>query len=121
MLFRSVIHRKYTFSKLQEQWPLFCESAVQNGERGAAFLPTVKHVEIKGHSLVLNVENTFYKNWLEERENRKALESILRRFVECPPGMTLEIHAEEDLEKTKKTKEKLRRRYRKDNKVLSSK
>ena len=116
-----VIHRKYTFSKLQEQWPLFCESAVQNGERGAAFLPTVKHVEIKGHSLVLNVENTFYKNWLEERENRKALESILRRFVECPPGMTLEIHAEEDLEKTKKTKEKLRRRYRKDNKVLSSK
>lgn len=111
---RPVIRREYTFSKLQEQWPLFCESADQNGESGAAFLQTVKHVEIKGHSLVLTVEHVFYQNWIQEPENKRMLESILRRYVECPAEMKVEVLVEEDLEKAKKAKGKLQRRYLKD-------
>lgn len=111
---RPVIRREYTFSKLQEQWPLFCESVDQNGESGAAFLQTVKHVEIKGHSLVLTVEHVFYQNWIQEPENKRMLESILRRYVECPAEMKVEVLVEEDLEKAKKAKGKLQRRYLKD-------
>ncbi len=109
-----VIRREYTFSKLQEQWPLLCESVDQNGESGAAFLQTVKHVEIKGHSLVLTMGNVFYQNWIQEPENKRMLESILRRYVECPAGMKVEMLVEEEPEKAKKVKGKLQRRYLKD-------
>lgn len=109
-----MIRKEYTFSKLREQWPLFCESVDQNGESGAAFLQTVKHVEIKGHSLVLTVEHVFYQNWIQEPENMRMLESILRRYVECPAGMKIEVLVEEDLEKVKKDKGKLQRRYLKE-------
>lgn len=117
---RPVIRKEYSFSKLEEQWTRFCESAVQNGEGGAAFLQTVKHVEAAGDSLILTVENAFYKTWLQEPENRRILESILRRYVECPAGMKLEISAEEDPEKRKKTKGKLQRRYLKEKKQNES-
>lgn len=110
---RPMIRREYSFSKLLEQWTSFCESAVQNGENGAAFLRTVKHVEVKGHCLFLMVENTFYEMWLREPENMRELEKVLRRHVECPSDMKVEVLVEEDLEKSKKLKGKLQRRYAK--------
>lgn len=109
-----VIQKEYTFSKLREQWPLFCESAEQNGESIAAFLQIVKHVEMKGCSLILTVGKAFYKSWIGEPENKSMLESILHRYVECPAGMKVEVLVEEDLEKAKKAKGKLQRRYLKD-------
>lgn len=109
-----MIRKEYTFSKLREQWPLFCESVDQNGESIAAFLQIVKHIEIKMDSLLLTVGNAFYKSWIEEPENKSMLESVLRRYVECPAGMKVEVLVEEDLEKAKKAKGKLQRRYLKE-------
>lgn len=117
---RPVIRKEYSFSKLEEQWTRFCESAVQNGEGGAAFLQTVKHVEVDGDSLILTVENAFYKTWLQEPENSRIMESILRRHVECPAGMKFEILVEEDPEIIKKAKGKLQRRYLKEKKQNES-
>ncbi len=113
---RPVIRKKYSFSKLQEQWPMLCETAAKNGESGAAFLRTVKQVEVKEHCLALTVENAFYQTWLQEPENRRKLENILRRYVECPAGMKLEMLAEEDFDQSKKRKGKLQRRYLKEKK-----
>ena len=70
-------------------------------------------MEVRGHDLLLTVENTFYEAWLREPENMWEMETILRRYVQCPADMKLEVLVEEDLETSKKIKEKLQRRYMK--------
>lgn len=113
---RPTIRKEFLFSKLEEQWPVFCERAMESEEGGAAFLQTVKVIEVKGDCLVLTVENAFYQTWLLETENRKILENILRRYVVCPAGMKVEVLVEENQEKSKKLKGKLQRRYLKESK-----
>lgn len=108
---RPMLQKEFSFLKLQEQWTAFCERAVQNGESGAAFLRTIKNVELRKHDLLLTVENTFYEAWLREPENMRELEKVLRYHVECPADMKVEVLVEEDLEKSKKMKGKLQRRY----------
>lgn len=110
---RPIVRKEYAFSKLPEQWAELCENAAQNGEDGAAFLQTVKRVEVSGHCLVLTVENAFYKTWLQESENMQEIESILRRHAQCPTDMKVEVIAEENTEENKKRKEKLQRHYMK--------
>lgn len=110
---RPIVRKEYAFSKLPEQWAELCENAAQNGEDGAAFLQTVKRVEVSGHCLVLTVENAFYKTWLQESENMQEIESILRRHAQCPTDMKVEVTAEENTEENKKRKEKLQRHYMK--------
>lgn len=108
---RPVIRKEYVFSNLPEQWAAFCETAVQNGEGGAAFLQSVKDAEVSGHRLRLTVENAFYEAWIGETENMRAVEKILRRHAKCPSDMKVEIIVKENTEESRKKKEKLRRRY----------
>ena len=108
---RPAVRKEYSFFKLPKQWSEFCENAVQRGEGGAAFLQSVKAVEVSGHRLVLTVENTFYEAWLGEPENMRIVEKILQRHVECPLDMKVETIVKGNTEESIKKKEKLRRRY----------
>ena len=110
---RPIVRKEYAFSKLPEQWAELCENAVQNGEDGAAFLQTVKRVEVSGGRLMLTVKSSFYKAWIEEPENMQELENLLFRHVQCPSDMRVEVIAEENTEENKKRKEKLQRHYTK--------
>lgn len=108
---RPAVRKEYSFFKLPKQWSEFCENAVQRGEGGAAFLQSVKAVEVSGHRLVLTVENAFYEAWLGESENMRIVEKILQRHVECPLDMKVETIVKGNTEESIKKKEKLRRRY----------
>ena len=108
---RPAVRKEYSFLKLPKQWSEFCENAVQRGEGGAAFLQSVKAVEVSGHRLVLTVENAFYEAWLGEPENMRIVEKILQRHVECPLDMKVETIVKGNTEESIKKKEKLRRRY----------
>ena len=108
---RPAVRKEYSFFKLPKQWSEFCENAVQRGEGGAAFLQSVKAVEVSGHRLVLTVENTFYEAWLGEPENMRIVEKILQRHVECPLDMKVETIVKGNTEESIKKKEKRRRRY----------
>ena len=110
---RPAIRKEYTFSNLPKQWTALCERAVQNGEGGAAFLQTVKQADVSGHCLMLTVESAFYKTWLQESENMQELEKILRRHVQCPSDMKVDVITKENIEENKKRKEKLQRHYTK--------
>lgn len=107
---KTFIEKKYTFSKLKEQWEELCESIIQNGEKGGAFLKTVKDVTVEGHKLILTVENGFYGIWMMEKENMRSIENTLRYHAVCPADMKVEVRVEEDKEKSKKIEEKLQRR-----------
>lgn len=107
---KTSIQKKYSFSKLPEQWEELCESIIQNGEKGGAFLKTVKEVTVEGHRLILTVENGFYGIWMMEKENIRSIENTLRYHAVCPADMKVEVRVEEDKEKAKKIEEKLRRK-----------
>lgn len=107
----TVIQKEYSFFKLTEQWQAVCDSVIKNGEKGGAFLKTVKDVKVEEHKLILTVENGFYGNWLQEKENLRSIENTLRYHVVCPADMKLEVRVEEDRERAKKIEGKLKRRY----------
>ena len=82
----------------------------------------VKKVEVKEERLILQVENSFYEGWLQEWENLREVERLLRSYAICPADMKLEIQSETDWERVKKIRGKLNRmcceckcRKRKDN------
>ena len=108
---RPAVQKEFSFFKLPEQWPVFCDRVVRNGESGGAFLGTVKRVEVEGHSLLLTLSSTFYGSWLRDPDNRKGLENILRYYAVCPADMKVVFRVEEDEKHAEKTRGKLRRRY----------
>ena len=108
---RPVIHKKYSFFRLPEQWDSFCESVAAGGESGGAFLKTVEQVEVEGHTLVMTVANAFYEQWIMEPDNRKGLENTMRFHAVCPADMRIKVRVREDREKAEKIRGKLRRRY----------
>ena len=71
----------------------------------------IQKVEIEGHCLILALGSRFYGTWMDDPNNRRWLESTLRRYVSCPADMRVEFRVEEDGERVEKTKGKLRRRY----------
>ena len=99
------------FEMLEEKWDEFCEKLKRSGESGAAFLSMVKKVEVKEERLLLQVENSFYEGWLQEWENLREGERLLRSYVICPADMRIEIQSETDWERVKKIRGKLNRRY----------
>lgn len=108
---RPFIQKGFSFYSLPKEWDAFCDSVVQNGESGGAFLRTVEQVEIEGHRLILTVGNTFYEEWLMDPDNLRGLENTLRYHAICPGDMRIEVRVVENREKTEKVREKLRRRY----------
>ena len=111
---RPGIKKEYSFEMLEEKWDEFCEKLKRSGESGAVFLSMVKKVEVKEERLILQVENSFYEGWLQEWENLREVERLLRSYAICPADMKLEIQSETDWERVKKIRGKLNRRYGKD-------
>ena len=108
---RPFIQKGFSFFSLPERWEEFCDSVIQNGESGGAFLKTVDQAVVEGHRLILTVTNTFYKEWLMEPDNRKGLENTVRYHAICPGDMRIEIRVVENREHSDKVRGKLRRRY----------
>ena len=108
---RPVIEKKYSFFTLPLQWQEFCESVKENGERGGDFLKTIQEVGVKGHTLVLRVKNSFYREWLLEGDNLRELENTIRWHAVCPGDMKILVQAEEDKEDQEKIRGRLRRKY----------
>ena len=108
---RPFIQKGFSFYSLPKEWDAFCDSVVQNGESGGAFLRTVEQVETEGHRLILTVGNTFYEEWLMDPDNLRGLENTLRYHAICPGDMRIEVRVVENREKTEKVRGKLRRRY----------
>ena len=105
------IEKEFSFFRLADQWPAFCDRVVRSGESGGAFLGMIRKVEVEGHCLTLTLGSRFYETWLEDPDNRRGLENTLRYYAVCPADMQVRFRVEEDAERVEKTKGKLRRRY----------
>ncbi|MBM6802760.1 DEAD/DEAH box helicase [Mediterraneibacter glycyrrhizinilyticus] len=108
---RPFIQKGFSFYRLPLEWDAFCDSVVQNGESGGAFLRTVEQVEVNGHRLILTVGSSFYEEWLMDPDNMRGLENTVRYHAVCPSDMRIEVQVLENRERADKIKGKLRRRY----------
>lgn len=105
------IQKRFSFLRLPLEWEEFCNSVIQNGESGGAFLRTAEQIEVNGHRLILTVGNEFFEKWITDPDNLRGLENTLRYHAICPADMKIEVRVVENREKTEKIRGKLRRRY----------
>lgn len=105
------VEKAFSFFTLPDHWLEFCTAVEQNGESGGAFLRTVKNVQIREHSLILTVGNSFFEHWIMERENYRSIENILRYHAVCPTDMKLVVNTKGSPEAEQRTKARLQRRY----------
>lgn len=110
------ITKEFSFFELPEKWQSFCAAVLKNGESGGRFLKTVKAVCVEEHKLILTVENAFYAGWIQEAENRKSLENILRYYAICPGDMKIEVilenrQGEKEEKEQERKKARLQRKY----------
>ena len=110
------ITKEFSFFELPEKWQSFCAAVLKNGESGGRFLKTVKAVGVEEHKLILTVENAFYAGWIQEAENRKSLENILRYYAICPGDMKIEVilenrQGEKEEKEQERKKARLQRKY----------
>lgn len=105
------IKKAFKFSELQDKWKEFCEYMQENGDTFAAFLNTIPKVEIENKSLTLVTDNTFYKEWIMEENNKKSLKNIITFYTEASPGIEIKIKLESSEDDRKNVKNKLEKRY----------
>lgn len=105
------IKKPFQFKELKEKWEEFCSYLQENGENFAAFLSTVHEVETDGDTLVLVMDNPFYKEWISEETNRKSLLNIVGFYTDAPRNLRLEIRVNEGRTDRNDVRDKLEKRY----------
>ncbi|MDG5856895.1 DEAD/DEAH box helicase [Clostridium beijerinckii] len=105
------IKKAFKFNELQEKWKEFCEYMQENGDAFAKFLSTIPKVEIDNRTLILVLNNAFYREWVMEESNKKSIINIISFHTDAPMGIELSVRLEEIDEDRKNVKSKLQRRY----------
>lgn len=103
--------KKFKFSELPDRWGEFCSYVKENGDPFAAFLNSVPRAAVDGSRLVLFMDGIFFREWVQEENNQRALKNIISYYTEAPAGLTVSVRAEESGADAEGRKEKLRRRY----------
>lgn len=93
------IQKPFRFDGLKEQWKAFTAMLLKNGEPFASFLSTVEAVKAEGRKLVLMTDQPFYREWILEETNRKALGNLISYYTDVPAGLELEVKIREKGEK----------------------
>lgn len=106
------IKKPFQFSQLQEKWEEFCAYLKENGDTFAAFLSTIKEVEIDNNILILVTDNVFYKEWIMEENNKRSLINIISFYTEATAGIQLKIRLDNTNGDRKDVKSKLQNRYK---------
>ena len=57
------------------------------------------------------MDGIFFREWVQEENNQRALKNIISYYAEAPAGLTVSVRAEEPGADAEGRKEKLRRRY----------
>jgi len=106
------IKKPFQFSHLKEKWEEFCVYLKENGDTFAAFLSTIKEVEIDNNILILVTDNIFYKEWIMEESNKRSLINIISFYTEATEEIKLKVRL--DATKVDRTdiKNKLQSRYK---------
>ena len=85
------IQKPFRFDELEAQWKAFTSMLLKNGEPFASFLNTVTGVRTEERRLALITDQPFYREWIMEETNRKALHNLISYYTDAPVGFELEV------------------------------
>lgn len=83
------IQKPFRFAGLGDKWEAFTAMLQKNGEPFASFLGTVNGVKTEERRLVLLTDQPFYREWIMEETNRKALNNLISYYTDAPEGFEL--------------------------------
>lgn len=99
-----LLEKQFQLDSLPEHWNEFSVFLQSSGEYLGRFLASVPAVRVEKKSLVLVLQNEFYKDWMSDGTNRENLRNLLRQYVEVPPGFTVECECPEGRESPRGSK-----------------
>ena len=91
------IKKEFVFSELEEKWVQFCDYLADKGDKMASFLRSVPKVKIGNNSMIIYVDSAFYKDWVMQPDNRKAIANIISYYTEAPNVFSVEAAVAEEI------------------------
>ncbi len=90
------LKKRFQFRTLPEHWGEFVAFIGPTNEYLSKFLMTVSSVSKKESTLILHVENAFYKEWISDETNKENLKNLLKQAVSVPKDFVIEFDSPED-------------------------
>lgn len=90
------LKKQFRFHSLPEQWDEFVAFIGATNEYLSRFLTTVAAVSIKNSTLVLKMENAFFKEWISDVTNRENLKNLIKQAVSVPQDFAVGFESPED-------------------------
>ncbi|MBM7572752.1 DEAD/DEAH box helicase [Aquibacillus albus] len=104
-----VVEKKFDFLELQDEWSKFTSFMKETGEYLSEFLSSVQAVKIEGSTLFLILDNPFYKEWMNESDNKGKLKNMINHYVNTPKDFAIDFKTAPKGNVT--TRDKISRRY----------
>lgn len=102
--------KEFSFEDIEERWDEFVCFFCDCDESLSSFLTSVKSVKRDNTTLILNVDSSFYADWIMDEANKTRLINSISRYVEVPDQFN--ILAEAGEENAGEKESKILRRYK---------
>lgn len=85
--------KQFSYETLEEHWNEFIDFFHAQGENLSNFLTFVPSVRKDNETLVLQITNSFYAEWLMENTNKVQLKNSISHYVDVPPHFDIKAEA----------------------------
>jgi len=107
-----VSEKEFRLQSLSEQWNEFVAFILTTNEYLSHFLSTVPAVKVNDNTLILLLENLFFREWLMEQMNLENLRNLVKQYVAVPASFKIEVVYEGGLDPDPLTIPKIARMFK---------
>jgi DEAD/DEAH box helicase domain-containing protein len=90
------LEKRFQLHSLPAHWDEFVTFIMTTSEYLSKFLTTVPAVKVENSTLILKLDNLFYKDWLSEKTNQENLKNLVKQYVAVPPDFKLKYESSEE-------------------------
>lgn len=99
----TLLEKRFQLRSLPEQWSEFSAFILSTSEYLSRFLANVPAVKVQNNSLILLLQNEFYKGWISDATNCENLRNLVRQYVAVPPDFRVGYECTEETESPAKS------------------
>lgn len=87
------LEKQFQLHSLPGHWDEFIAFIVTTNEYLSHFLATVPSVKVHNATLILTLENQFYREWISEKMNQENLKNLVKQYVAVPPDFKIKYES----------------------------
>lgn len=91
------LEKRFELCSLPEHWGEFVAFIVTTNEYLSIFLATIPMVKVQNNTLIIKLENQFYKDWILEKTNQENLKNLVKQYVTVCSGFKIEYESPEKI------------------------